>query len=176
MHGNHLLVVRNGKMSTWHGTRPSMTECPTSGISGIETSDQSSSSGFLLTWFGSQTCWCTTGTNSKLASHFGLSHNALPLNPFYFDSADEKFDGSFPTNVIVSDTGLCSYLPPGIFKVFPFLTVWYLLFLRGELKNLKNGTLPTSWSRRARLTSPGFPLTSRAVQWNLVAGPMTASK
>ena len=36
----------------------------------------------------------------------------------FFFSADEKFDGSFPTNVIVSDTGLCSYLPPGIFKVF----------------------------------------------------------
>ena len=67
----------------------------------------------------------------KIASHFGLSHNALPLNPFYFDSADEKFDGSFPTNVIVSDTGLCSYLPPGIFKVSHFL-MWYLTFFAGR--------------------------------------------
>ena len=31
-------------------------------------------------------------------------------------SADEKFDGTFPTNVIVTDTGSCTYIPPGIFK------------------------------------------------------------
>ena len=31
-------------------------------------------------------------------------------------SADEKFDGTFPTNVVVTDTGSCTYIPPGIFK------------------------------------------------------------
>ena len=33
-----------------------------------------------------------------------------------FFSADEKFDGTFPTNVVVTDTGSCTYIPPGIFK------------------------------------------------------------
>ena len=31
-------------------------------------------------------------------------------------SADEKFDGTFPTNVVVTDGGSCTYIPPGIFK------------------------------------------------------------
>ena len=31
-------------------------------------------------------------------------------------SADEKFDGTFQTNVVVSHTGNCLYVPPGIFK------------------------------------------------------------
>ena len=33
-----------------------------------------------------------------------------------FQSADEAFDGTFPTNVVVSHDGSCSYIPPGIFK------------------------------------------------------------
>ena len=34
----------------------------------------------------------------------------------YFISADEKFDGTFATNVVVTDAGSCTYIPPGIFK------------------------------------------------------------
>ena len=32
------------------------------------------------------------------------------------NSADEKFDGTFQTNVVVSNDGGCLYVPPGIFK------------------------------------------------------------
>ena len=71
--------------------------------------------GFLPTWFGSQICWCTTGPTFELKIYLKANSGRIF---FFFFSADEKFDGSFPTNVIVSDTGLCSYLPPGIFKVF----------------------------------------------------------
>ena len=35
---------------------------------------------------------------------------------FLLFSADEKFDGTFQTNVVVSHTGNCLYVPPGIFK------------------------------------------------------------
>lgn len=31
-------------------------------------------------------------------------------------SADEAFDGTYPTNVIVTHEGKCTYIPPGIFK------------------------------------------------------------
>ena len=31
-------------------------------------------------------------------------------------SADEKFDGTYPTNVVVTNEGHCTYIPPGIFK------------------------------------------------------------
>lgn len=31
-------------------------------------------------------------------------------------SADEGFDGTYPTNVVVKNNGTCLYVPPGIFK------------------------------------------------------------
>ena len=31
-------------------------------------------------------------------------------------SADEKFDGTYQTNVVVSHDGSCLYVPPGLFK------------------------------------------------------------
>jgi Neurotransmitter-gated ion-channel ligand binding domain len=31
-------------------------------------------------------------------------------------SADEAFDGSYPTNVVLTSEGGCTYIPPGIFK------------------------------------------------------------
>lgn len=34
----------------------------------------------------------------------------------YFGSADEGFDGTYPTNVVVRNNGSCLYVPPGIFK------------------------------------------------------------
>ncbi|CAN7986654.1 unnamed protein product [Ixodes hexagonus] len=33
-----------------------------------------------------------------------------------YNSADEKFDGTYPTNVVVRHNGSCNYIPPGIFK------------------------------------------------------------
>jgi hypothetical protein len=37
--------------------------------------------------------------------------------PFFLvHSADEGFDGTYPTNVVVRNNGSCLYVPPGIFK------------------------------------------------------------
>ncbi|CAL1283241.1 unnamed protein product [Larinioides sclopetarius] len=33
-----------------------------------------------------------------------------------YNSADEKFDGTYHTNVVVRSNGSCTYIPPGIFK------------------------------------------------------------
>ncbi|KYN32882.1 Neuronal acetylcholine receptor subunit alpha-7, partial [Trachymyrmex septentrionalis] len=33
-----------------------------------------------------------------------------------YNSADEGFDGTYPTNVVVKNNGTCMYVPPGIFK------------------------------------------------------------
>ena len=35
---------------------------------------------------------------------------------FVFSSADEKFDGTYQTNVVVGNEGDCLFIPPGIFK------------------------------------------------------------
>jgi len=33
-----------------------------------------------------------------------------------YNSASEAFDSTFPTNVVVTSAGLCTYIPPGMFK------------------------------------------------------------
>jgi nicotinic acetylcholine receptor len=33
-----------------------------------------------------------------------------------YNSASEAFDGTYPTNVVVTSKGVCTYIPPGIFK------------------------------------------------------------
>lgn len=53
---------------------------------------------------------------------FNLLFDALNCNNswkkklFLHFSADEKFDGTYQTNVVVSNEGSCLYVPPGIFK------------------------------------------------------------
>ncbi len=42
-------------------------------------------------------------------------HTSPPDPPDLF-SADEAFDGTYPTNVVVTSNGSCTYIPPGIFK------------------------------------------------------------
>ncbi|XP_047452599.1 neuronal acetylcholine receptor subunit alpha-7 [Mugil cephalus] len=43
-----------------------------------------------------------------------------------YNSADERFDASFHTNILVNATGYCQYLPPGIFKSTCYIDVrWF---------------------------------------------------
>jgi Neurotransmitter-gated ion-channel ligand binding domain len=44
-----------------------------------------------------------------------LAQLRLTRSMAYF-SADEGFDGTYPTNVVVRNNGSCLYVPPGIFK------------------------------------------------------------
>ncbi|XP_014675203.1 PREDICTED: neuronal acetylcholine receptor subunit alpha-7-like, partial [Priapulus caudatus] len=43
-------------------------------------------------------------------------HRIWKPDVLLYNSADERFDSTYPTNVVVSHDGNCSYLPPGIFK------------------------------------------------------------
>ena len=40
----------------------------------------------------------------------GPNHSIIPCF-----SASEAFDATYPTNVVVTSEGLCTYIPPGIF-------------------------------------------------------------
>ncbi|XP_078139244.1 neuronal acetylcholine receptor subunit alpha-7 [Centroberyx gerrardi] len=43
-----------------------------------------------------------------------------------YNSADERFDATFHTNILVNSTGYCQYLPPGIFKSTCYIDVrWF---------------------------------------------------
>ena len=41
--------------------------------------------------------------------------NTFPYLQFTLFSASEAFDGTYPTNVVVTSEGKCTYIPPGIF-------------------------------------------------------------
>lgn len=43
-------------------------------------------------------------------------HLVISFSVFSSHSADEGFDGTYPTNVVVRNNGSCLYVPPGIFK------------------------------------------------------------
>ncbi|XP_037081941.1 neuronal acetylcholine receptor subunit alpha-7-like [Pollicipes pollicipes] len=43
-------------------------------------------------------------------------HRIWKPDVLLYNSADEKFDGTFPTNVVLKNNGSCLYVPPGIFK------------------------------------------------------------
>ena len=68
--------------------------------------------------------WCSQKHTDWL--NFPLTHSHTSLHgatkiykTFLFIlkfSADEGFDGTFPTNVVVRNNGSCLYVPPGIFK------------------------------------------------------------
>ena len=55
---------------------------------------------------------------SPYRQEFIRAHKNLPLF-----SADEKFDGTYQTNVVVGSEGHCLFIPPGIFKVRLFQIV-----------------------------------------------------
>lgn len=45
---------------------------------------------------------------------------------YYFPSADERFDATFHTNVLVNASGYCQYIPPGILKSTCYIDVrWF---------------------------------------------------
>jgi len=43
-------------------------------------------------------------------------HKLWKPDVLMYNSADEAFDGTYPVNVVVYDSGACTYIPPGIFK------------------------------------------------------------
>ena len=51
------------------------------------------------------------------------------MHLFLHFSADEKFDGTYQTNVVVSDDGSCLYVPPGLFKSTCIIGTFILQFL-----------------------------------------------
>ncbi|XP_073687384.1 CHRNA7-FAM7A fusion protein-like [Garra rufa] len=70
---------------------------------------------------------CYTAVRSLDASRvFALCHDGFPHGSLGMVLADERFDATFHTNVLVNSSGYCQYLPPGIFKSTCYIDVrWF---------------------------------------------------
>uniref|UniRef100_A0AAR2KZ14 Neuronal acetylcholine receptor subunit alpha-7 n=1 Tax=Pygocentrus nattereri TaxID=42514 RepID=A0AAR2KZ14_PYGNA len=68
----------------------------------------------------------------NISDYPGVTSVRFPDNQIWkpdillYNSADERFDATFHTNVLVSSNGACQYLPPGIFKSTCYIDVrWF---------------------------------------------------
>ncbi|XP_022668185.1 neuronal acetylcholine receptor subunit alpha-7-like isoform X2 [Varroa destructor] len=66
--------------------------------------------------------WVDVNLRWDPVKYGGVSDLRIPPHKIWkpdvlmYNSADEKFDGTYPTNVVVRSNGSCNYIPPGIFK------------------------------------------------------------
>ncbi|KAJ7998353.1 hypothetical protein DPEC_G00221820 [Dallia pectoralis] len=81
--------------------------------------------GLIDYWHDHYLQWNTT-------DYPGVNNVRFPDNQIWrpdillYNSADERFDATFHTNVLVNYTGYCQYLPPGIFKSTCYIDVrWF---------------------------------------------------
>ncbi|TKC37055.1 hypothetical protein EI555_007420 [Monodon monoceros] len=79
--------------------------------------------------------------NQVLTTNIWLQMPGWLTDPSPVSSADERFDATFHTNVLVNSSGYCQYLPPGIFKSSCYIDVRWFPFDVQQCK-LKFG----SWS------------------------------
>ncbi|XP_034534742.1 neuronal acetylcholine receptor subunit alpha-7a [Notolabrus celidotus] len=69
-----------------------------------------------------QLFWNDTYLQWNPEDYPGVSNVRFPENLIWkpdillYNSADERFDATFRTNILVDHTGMCSYIPPAIFK------------------------------------------------------------
>lgn len=96
--------IRNGTIWIWDGTHPNMV---TSKIYECKYSRQSIDSlgSMWPNWF-----YCFFCVMNR------PPHRIWKPDVLMYNSADEGFDGTYPTNVVVRSNGSCIYIPPGIFK------------------------------------------------------------
>lgn len=62
------------------------------------------------------TCMKVTSPLESLEGDNVVSEKILMTQFVLTRSADEGFDGTYQTNVVVRNNGSCLYVPPGIFK------------------------------------------------------------
>ncbi|XP_072529866.1 neuronal acetylcholine receptor subunit alpha-7 [Salminus brasiliensis] len=79
-----------------------------------------------------QLYWLDYYLQWNITDYPGVSNVRFPDNQIWrpdillYNSADERFDATFHTNVLVNSSGYCQYLPPGIFKSTCYIDVrWF---------------------------------------------------
>ncbi|XP_020774809.1 neuronal acetylcholine receptor subunit alpha-7 [Boleophthalmus pectinirostris] len=79
-----------------------------------------------------QLYWTDFYLQWNVSEYPGVTNVRFPDNQIWrpdillYNSADERFDASFHTNILVNSSGYCQYLPPGIFKSTCYIDVrWF---------------------------------------------------
>ncbi|XP_013406819.1 neuronal acetylcholine receptor subunit alpha-7 [Lingula anatina] len=90
-----------------------------------------------------------------------------------YNSADEKFDGTFPTNVVIYSNGLCQWVPPGMFKSTCKIDITWFPF-DDQLCKMKFGSWTHDGTQINLLLEKPEGDTSSFIpngEWNLIGVP-----
>ncbi|KAG1669856.1 Neuronal acetylcholine receptor subunit alpha-7 [Nymphon striatum] len=114
-------------------------------------------------------------------------HRMWTPDVLMYNSADERFDGTFHTNVILLSNGSCSWVPPGIFKStckiditwFPFDDQWCKLkfgswtYHQGslDLRLMSDQGDTESFLKNGEWTLLGFPAERNEKYYNCCPDP-----
>ncbi|XP_054626406.1 neuronal acetylcholine receptor subunit alpha-7a isoform X2 [Dunckerocampus dactyliophorus] len=80
---------------------------------------------FQMSWNDYQLLWNTSDYNGVSTVRFP-DHLLWKPDILLYNSADEKFDATYHTNVLVNQSGGCLFLPPAIFKSTCYIDVrWF---------------------------------------------------
>ncbi|XP_069480855.1 neuronal acetylcholine receptor subunit alpha-7 [Ambystoma mexicanum] len=85
-----------------------------------------------------------------------------------YNSADERFDASFHTNVLVNAAGNCEYLPPGIFKSTCYIDVRWFPFDIQKCKMKFGSWTYDGWSLDLKMQDADISGYIANGEWDLV--------
>uniref|UniRef100_A0A665VVW5 Neuronal acetylcholine receptor subunit alpha-7 n=1 Tax=Echeneis naucrates TaxID=173247 RepID=A0A665VVW5_ECHNA len=101
-------------------------------ISLLQIMDVDEKNQVLTTNIWLQLYWTDFYLQWNLSDYPGVNNVRFPDDQIWrpdvllYNSADERFDASFHTNILVNSSGYCQYLPPGIFKSTCYIDVrWF---------------------------------------------------
>ncbi|KAM3625305.1 uncharacterized protein V6R79_009931 [Siganus canaliculatus] len=123
-----------------------------------------------LYWNDSYLQWNTSEypdvTNVRFPDHLIWKPDILLYN-----SADERFDATFHTNILVNSSGSCSYIPPGIFKSTCYIDVRWFPF-DVQRCDLKFGSWTYGgWSLDLKMLEADITGYTANGEWDLVEVP-----
>ncbi|KAI4788630.1 hypothetical protein KUCAC02_002061 [Chaenocephalus aceratus] len=113
----------------------------------------------------------------NLSDYPGVPNVRFPDNLIWkpdillYNSADERFDATFHTNILVNSSGTCSYLPPGIFKSTCYIDVRWFPF-DVQRCDLKFGSWTYGgWSLDLKMVEADITGYIANGEWDLVGVP-----
>ncbi|CAB1441212.1 unnamed protein product [Pleuronectes platessa] len=144
------------------------------GLSLMQIIDVDEKNQVLTTNIWLQLCWDDNYLQWNPEEYPGVTNMRFPENLIWkpdillYNSADERFDATFHTNILVNSTGSCNYIPPGIFKSTCNIDVRWFPFdvQRCELKfgSWTHG----AWSLDLKMVEPDITSYTPNGEWDLV--------
>ncbi|XP_069078457.1 neuronal acetylcholine receptor subunit alpha-7 isoform X1 [Pleurodeles waltl] len=146
----------------------------TFGLSLMQIMDVDEKNQVLTTNVWLQMYWTDYYLQWDVADYPGVKNVRFPDGQIWkpdillYNSADERFDASFHTNVLVNSSGNCEYLPPGIFKSTCYIDVRWFPFDIQKCKMKFGSWTYDGWSLDLKMQEAITSSYTSNGEWDLV--------